>query len=304
MTSTDRGFLVSDVYPFFQDYRTALLKLVYQVDNIDSYVNSSPSPLVVVKLANTGAWLRQIAITPTVIRVIVDGNQVSDSQIIFSDSGQLYFEQKLSKTELVECPLPDGVPTQLYIMLVRGNTWLDYYHRDERWHIYRKDQDKVRVETAPPNRELEIAGLIAQGEGPQIELKRELNEDRKRILNTVSAFANTHGGTIILGVDNGGNLCGLEGDIKKLQETIVRTIHDNVTPMPDVDVLDTQINGKPVIVVLVGQTITHACGVNAADPRYYVQRGASNFPARPEEITNLVFARHPVTYNRFGNHEI
>ncbi len=304
MTSTDRGFLVSDVYPFFQDYRTALLKLVYQVDNIDSYVNSSPSPLVVVKLANTGAWLRQIAITPTVIRVIVDGNQVSDSQIIFSDSGQLYFEQKLSKTEVVECPLPDGVPTQLYIMLVRGNTWLDYYHRDERWPIYRKDQDNVRVETAPPNRELEIEGLIAQGEGPQIELKRELNEDRKRILNTVSAFANTHGGTIILGVDNGGNLCGLEGDIKKLQDTIVRTIHDNVTPMPDVDVLDTQINGKPVIVVLVGQTITHACGVNAADPRYYVRRGASNFPARPEEITNLVLARHPVTYNRFGNHEI
>ena len=306
MTSTDTRFLLSDIYPFFQDYRTALLKLVYQVDNIDPYVNSSLSPLVVVKLANKGAWLRQITITPTVIQVVVDGNQVGNSHIIFSNSEQLHFEHKLSKTKIVECPLPNGVPTKLYIMLARGNTWLDYYHRDERWQIYQKDQDNVSVETAPPNRELEIEGLIAQGEGPQIEFKREISVDKKRFLNTVSAFANTSGGTIIFGVDDSGNPCDLEGDIKKLELTIVQTIHDNVTPMPNVDVLDTQINGKPVIAVQVGQTITHACGVNAADPRYYVRRGASNFPARPEEITNLVLARHPTRarYSPFGNNKI
>jgi hypothetical protein len=298
MAST--GFLVSDVYPFFQDFRTALLKLMYQVDTIEPHVNNSPSPLVIVKLANTEAWLRQITITPTVIQVNVDGNQVGGSKIIFSDSGQLYVEHKLSQAETVECPLPDGVPTQLYIMLARGNTWLDYYHRDERWTIYKKDQDNVEIESNLPNRELEIEGLIAQGEGPQTEFKRELSDDRKRFLNTVSAFANTAGGTIILGVDDSGNPYGLEGDVKKLGDTIVRIIHDNVTLMPEVHILDTQMKERSVIAVVVAQTTTHACGVNAADPRYYVRRGASNFPARPEDITNLVLARRPAISSPLG----
>jgi len=295
VTSPPTGFLLSDVSPFFPDYRTALFKLVYQVDQVDT--NSSPSPLVVIKLVNKGAWLQHIAITPTVIQVTVDGNQVENAYLIFNDSEQLYFEQTLSKPELVECPLPDGIPLTLYIMLARGNTWLDYYHRDARWPVYRKEQSNVRIELPPPSRELEIEGLVAQGEGPQIEFKRELPADRARLLTTVSAFANTNGGVILLGIDDNGNPCGLAGDIRDLEVTITRTIHDNLTPMPPVDISTAQMNGQPVIIIVVGQTTTHACGVNAANPRYYVRRGASNFPARPEEITNLILARHPVPYN-------
>lgn len=117
------------------------------------------------------------------------------------------------------------------------------------------------------------------------------------MLNTVSAFANTNGGTILLGIDDGGNPHGLPGDMGKLMDTITRTIHDNIIPMPPVDISQVQIHGQLVVIITVGQTMTHACGVNAADPRYYVRRGASNFPARPEEITNLVLARHPAAYN-------
>jgi len=117
-------------------------------------------------------------------------------------------------------------------MLARGNTWLDYYHRDARWPVYRKEQGNVRIELPPPSRELEIEGLVAQGEGPQIEFKRELSSDRARLLNTVSAFANTNGGVILLGIDDNGNPCGLAGDIRDLEVTITRTIHDSMTPMP------------------------------------------------------------------------
>jgi hypothetical protein len=252
---------------------------------------------VVIKLVNKEAWLQHISITPTAIQVTVDGNQMENAHLIFNDSEQLYFEQKLSKPEIVECPLPDGIPLTLYIMLTRENTWLDYYHRDARWPVYRKEQGNVRIELPPPSRELEIEGLVAQGEGPQIEFKRELSADRARLLNTVSAFANTNGGVILLGIDDSGNPCGLAGDIRDLEDTITRTIHDSMTPMPPVDISNAQINGQPVIIITVGQTATHACGVNAANPRYYLRRGASNFPARPEEITNLVLARHPVPYN-------
>lgn len=119
-----------------------------------------------IKLVNKEAWLQHIAITPTAIQVTVDGNQVENAHLIFNDLEQLYFEQKLSKPELVECPLPDGIPLTLYIMLAQGNTWLDYYRRDARWSVYRKEQDNVRIELPPPSRELEIEGLVAQGEGP------------------------------------------------------------------------------------------------------------------------------------------
>jgi glutaredoxin-related protein len=295
VTSPPTGFLLSDVSPFFPDYRTALLKLIYQVDQVDP--NASLSPLVMVKLAHREAWLRHIAITPTAIQVAVDGEQVGGVHLVFSDSEHLYIEQQLSQPETIECPLPEGIPTQIHILLTRGNSWLDYYHRDARWPIYKKDQDNVRIETPPISRELAIEELIAQGEGPQIEFKRELSADRARLLNTVSAFANTNGGTILLGIDNGGNPYDLPGDMGRLADTITRTIHDNIIPMPPVDILQVQIHEQPVVIIVIGQTTTHACGVNAADPRYYVRRGASNFPARPEEITNLVLARHPAAYN-------
>lgn len=291
--STDRGFLLSDDAPFFPDFRTALLKLVYQVDNLEPYLNSSLSPLVCVRIAETEAWLRDIKITPSAIRISVEGSSVGGAQLIVSDAAQTMLQRHLTEAGATECLLSNGVPTTLYVVLSRGGGWLDQYHRDERWQLYQREQDNVEIETPPPSAELEVEALTSGGEGPRVEFKRELADDKKRFLNTVSAFANTAGGTILLGVDDNGVVCGMTGDINRLRDTVTQTIQSNMVPIPSFDIEVRQLNGKTVIVVRVGQTATHACGVNAADPRYYVRRGATNSPATPEEITNLVLLRHP-----------
>lgn len=293
VSSTDRGFLLSNDEPFFPDFRTALLRLIYQVEDLAAHGNNSLSPAVVLRLAETEAWLAHIKMAPTAISITVAGDNVSGVRLTVTDTLVLNYEYQFESAETKEFPLPNGVPIALYVVLSRGNRWLDYYHRDDRWPITRGEQGNVNIEHPPVSPELEIETLIAQGEGQHIEFKSELNEDKKRLLNTVSAFANTDGGIIFFGVDNNGGVRGVSDDVSKVRDSVMRSIHDNIVPMPRIDQQIVEIGGVSIIVVRVEPTTTHACGVNRADPRYYVRRDATNFPAQPEEITNLIMLRHP-----------
>lgn len=75
----------------------------------------------------------------------------------------------------------------------------------------------------------EILDLIKKGENKYFELKSSLKWDYKNnttnkdlekiILKSISAFANGQGGTLIIGVDDEGNILGLEKDYKCLNGT-------------------------------------------------------------------------------------
>lgn len=56
-----------------------------------------------------------------------------------------------------------------------------------------------------------ILDLIAQGEHQQLDFKFEVN-DSKKIARTLSAFANTDGGTLLIGVKDNGNISGIRSD--------------------------------------------------------------------------------------------
>ncbi len=58
----------------------------------------------------------------------------------------------------------------------------------------------------------DLALLLAQSEGRTLEFKRDLSSLRS-VLTTLVAFANTAGGTLIIGREDGGRLCGIP-DIK------------------------------------------------------------------------------------------
>lgn len=55
----------------------------------------------------------------------------------------------------------------------------------------------------------ELRLLLAQGEGLHIEFKKKATHPEK-IVREMIAFANTHGGTILIGVDDDGNASGLK----------------------------------------------------------------------------------------------
>jgi len=54
----------------------------------------------------------------------------------------------------------------------------------------------------------DLAALIQAGESDTVEFKQSTGETRE-IVETVSAFANTQGGTILIGVTNAGEVPGL-----------------------------------------------------------------------------------------------
>ena len=56
-----------------------------------------------------------------------------------------------------------------------------------------------------------IEALIAQGEHQQLDFKFEVG-DSKKIARTLSAFANTDGGRLLIGVKDNGHITGIQGD--------------------------------------------------------------------------------------------
>src|SRR5687767_10489320 len=60
-----------------------------------------------------------------------------------------------------------------------------------------------------PRQVQELKKLVAQGEGPFLEFKRKASFPEK-IIREMIAFANTRGGTLLLGVGDDGTLPGLK----------------------------------------------------------------------------------------------
>ena len=56
-----------------------------------------------------------------------------------------------------------------------------------------------------------ITDLIAQGEHQQLDFKFEVS-DSKKIARTLAAFANTDGGTLLIGVKDNGHIAGIRSD--------------------------------------------------------------------------------------------
>lgn len=66
-------------------------------------------------------------------------------------------------------------------------------------------------------------------ETSNLEFKREFT---KTFLKTVSAFANYQGGKILFGVDNDGEVVGVD-DPTQMRLNIENSINDNISPVPD-----------------------------------------------------------------------
>jgi len=124
-----------------------------------------------------------------------------------------------------------------------------------------------------------------------LEFKSKLDEgvskEKDGFLRTVVAFANTKGGIILLGVDNDGQVVGLDPNDTK--DTVVNKIEDNVSPIPYCEVIPQVQEGKQILVIRVRENATKPCAlmVNKNKPQYHVRRDGSNRLAKPEDIWQM-----------------
>jgi ATP-dependent DNA helicase RecG len=96
---------------------------------------------------------------------------------------------------------------------------------------------------------VDIRDMAYMPEGKTLEFKRDLSY-MKPILKTLIAFANTAGGTLLIGKDDDGTIIGVN-DVFEAEEKLANAIADSIYPslMPEIET--TSFEGKALIVIRV-----------------------------------------------------
>jgi hypothetical protein len=122
------------------------------------------------------------------------------------------------KSHLIEDLDEFGIRSDDYLVFLekRANT------------IFKELKNRIELKHKEDKKEDEIKELILSGENEKIEIKstlrfdlREENVNKKLeyvVAKTISAFLNSEGGTLIIGVDDDGNILGLEKDFQTLSK--------------------------------------------------------------------------------------
>ena len=126
-------------------------------------------------------------------------------------------------------------------------------------------------------------------ENKTTEFKRKYVDDIK---NTIIAFANCDGGTLYIGVDDDGTVCGVD-DIDDTMLRVTNAIRDAVRPdiTMFVECHNDVINQKPVVCVTVQRGTARPYYLQRKGIRpegVYVRQGASTVPATDASIISMI----------------
>ena len=290
----DQAFLISEGCPFFPNFQTALFALLYgHATEWDQAQNRSQQGKILIRQASADAWIEHVHFSPSSLSVQIEGSQFLNTFLQVQAPPYPPSEWAISDSGSIDCPLPNGIPERVWIVLSREHTWLDYLTLDQRWSPFAAKHTNMSVEstnlsTEPPDMVMQIQALIAGGEGQTVEFKQDTPEDKEQMLKTMAAFANDQGGVVILGVkDKTGELTGLKGDAGQKQDDIRNMIRTTVVPEIDVRFEVCMIEHRTILAIYVDKGQFPPYGLNPTKPAYYVRRGATTFPARQEEARSL-----------------
>jgi ATP-dependent DNA helicase RecG len=128
----------------------------------------------------------------------------------------------------------------------------------------------------------DLSGLIQAGESDTVEFKQSTGEIRE-IVETVSAFANTQGGTILIGVVNAGEVLGLTLG-KDMLESLANRIQQQTDPKRFPALTTADVEHKTVVVVRVDESPLKPVLVQG---RGFKRVGRSNHVLSSQEVAQL-----------------
>jgi ATP-dependent DNA helicase RecG len=123
----------------------------------------------------------------------------------------------------------------------------------------------------------ELMKLLAEGESQHVEFEKSVGSDT---LAKICSFANADGGTMLIGVDDNGEVVGC--DVKRSLSSISAGVQ-NITPPPDLAFDRVRIDGKDVLVVKIARS-EHLCSIGGLS---YIRIGTSKRPLSVQEIFSL-----------------
>lgn len=134
---------------------------------------------------------------------------------------------------------------------------------------------------------LTIKQILQQAEGKQLEFKRDLSSPRP-IMKSLTAFANTAGGTLIIGITDSGKVIGVENPLDE-EERLANLIADSIAPriVPTIEMVT--VKGKTLLIVEVflSGTRPHFLKSLGHENGTYVRLGSTNRQADSDLIGEL-----------------
>ena len=130
--------------------------------------------------------------------------------------------------------------------------------------------------------------LLHEAEGKTLEFKRDLSSP-KNFLKTLVAFANTAGGRLIIGVEDGSRqVVGVENPLDE-EERVCNLIADSIAPrlVPNVELITVENKTLLIVEVYLSGTRPHWLKAEGSESGVYVRLGSSNRQADRELIAEL-----------------
>lgn len=147
-----------------------------------------------------------------------------------------------------------------------------------------------------------IHNLILQGESQHLDFKFEIS-DAKKIARTFAAFANTGGGTLLIGVKDNGNISGIRTDEEAYMAESAAVLY--CKPSVNFKIVPHSINDKRILEVIIPDSSEkpHLAPWKENQWKAFVRVGDQNFIAGIvlTEVWKLKFRKNKllVRYNDF-----
>lgn len=144
---------------------------------------------------------------------------------------------------------------------------------------------------------IELIELISRGEDSRTQFKQGQDiTNTKSLAGEMTAFANSKGGRILIGVDDAGSVVGLtSGDVRRINQLISNTATDCVRPSINPETDNVSVGGLLVMIVTVPEGVSKPYADN--DGVFWVKSGSDKrrVTSREEvqrmlQSSNLVYA--------------
>ena len=246
--------------------------------------------------------LTRVQVRTTEVEVTVEGANLRGAVLeLAGNTPGPTVELKRNSRRSVKFPLQDGINPGNWIVMRRGDRWVD--RRFLSFPYATRQQTGVDYLVEPSTR---VGVLVSGGEGPTTEFKVELPSDdeeaKRKVMKTVAAFANGAGGSILFGVGDDGEVVGLSSldSGPKAKDRLSSLIRDWVSPAADFDMETVPVapgRKRRVLILNVkrGGAPPYGVGTHPRNIVYYLRRGATSFPIGPHEVRELARARPDMT---------
>lgn len=133
----------------------------------------------------------------------------------------------------------------------------------------------------------ELTEKISLDEDATIEFKRELPR-RSNLADEIAAFANARGGVILIGVDDTGEIVGLNRqELDNAEKTVVEICQDSVDPILLIFTEKLRVDGKNLVKIEVPRSLF----VHKTANGYFIRQGSSKREMPTEQLARLFQTR-------------